>query len=176
MLRLVGGKELAVVGVILLLAELAVPAGAGAGGLQSAIARGAARGSGRAAAKASTRVLQRDMVRDSATVARPLTRARTVFRFTTADRARRELRAGIAPGIHMTSRAVRGRPLGAGQAQARYGLRHRPEVRETVRLPGGHPARVNRTVGGAPGFGEITSPKRVQPGAIERVTPLRPGR
>ncbi|MBI2525335.1 MAG: hypothetical protein HYV93_05070 [Candidatus Rokubacteria bacterium] len=121
-------------------------------------------------------MLRRDLARDRATLARPLARERTVHRYTTADRARVEVRTGIARGSHMTSHAVRGRPPAASQAQARYGLRNAPEVRETVRLPGGHPARVNRTVGGAPGVGEITSPKRVPPSAIERVVPLRPGR
>jgi len=170
------GKLLAVLGVALVLAGPVVPVGAEAGGLHSAISRGAAKGTARAATKASTRVLRHDLVRDRATLARPLARERSVFRYTTADKARRELRAGIAPGTHMTSRAVRGRPLVAGKAQSRYGLQSRPDVRETVRLPGRQPVRINRAVGGAPGVGEITSPKRVPARAIERVVPLKPGR
>ncbi len=118
-------------------------------------------------------LLRRDLARDRATRARPLDRERTVFRYTTRERVRIEARRGLSPGAHLTARATPGRPLGSLQAQRRYGLPARPEVRERVRVPKGHPVRPNRVLGGSRGVGELTSPKRLPPGAIAGVVPLR---
>ncbi len=111
-----------------------------------------------------------DLGRDRKTKAKPLPGDRTVFRYTTKERAKKERRDGISRGSHMTSTGGPGRPLSATKAKQRYGLRQKPEVRETVRLHRGQKVRRNRTLGGAPGVGEVTSPKRVP---VEKVVPLR---
>lgn len=160
----------------LLLGALLFTGAAEGGGLGKAVARGAARSAARALRGSPARTLRRDLLRDRATRVRPLPKDRTVYRYTSRDRVREELRRGIPPGSHMTSRGGAGRPLTPEQAQRRYGLPQKPEVRETVRLPKGQPTRTNRAIGGAPGVGETTSSKRVPPEAIKKVTPLRPGR
>jgi hypothetical protein len=63
--------------------------------------------------------------------------------------------------------------LGPEQARKRYGLPGQPEVRETIRLPKGHPVRRNKALGGGPGQEEWTSPRRVPPEAIRKVVPIR---
>jgi len=118
-------------------------------------------------------IVRRDLLRDQATASATLPKPRTVFRYTSAGRARTELRTGIAPRRHMTAHGGRGRPLGAARAQERFGLPRRPGVRETIRLPQGQPVRSNRALGGSAGMGELTSPRRVPPQAITRVVPLR---
>lgn len=159
-----------VVASLLILVTSLLPLIVEAGGLGRAAARGAWRSStrkvwGRSAAQA----MRRDLVRDSAIKARPLARQRTVFRYTSKARARTELRRGIAPGRHMSSNGGPGRPLSRVAAQKRYGLPRRPQVRETIRLPKGQPVRAAKALGGRPGVGELTSPKRLWPRAITNV-------
>jgi hypothetical protein len=117
-------------------------------------------------------LLRRDRLRDGATPARPLPQDRTVHRYTTRQRAREELRRGIPPGRHMTP-AHPGRPPSAEQARKQFGLPRRPELRETIDLPKGHPIRRNKVLGGRPGTPEWTSPRRVPPEAIKKVVPLQ---
>lgn len=145
-----------------------------AGGLGRAAARGLSRGLFRrsAVSRSGSTLLRRDLVRDRAIKARPLSRQRTVFRYTSKTQARAERRRGILPGRHMTSNGGSGRPLGAVAAQKRYGLPQQPRVRETIRLPKGVPVRSAKAVGGGPGVGELTSSKRLPPGAITRVVRL----
>lgn len=116
--------------------------------------------------------LRKDAARDAGTRAVPLPESRSVFRYVTLRRANRELRLGVAPGSHMTSRANSGRALSAPRALQRFGLPETPQVRETLRIGKGLPVRSNKVVGGSPGLGELTSPKRVPGTAIVRVTPL----
>ena len=168
------GKHILFVG--LLLGALLLTSAAEGGSLGKAAARGAARSAARALRGTPAQTLRRDLLRDRATRVRPLPKDRTVFRYTSKDRAREELRKGIPPGSHMTSRGGPGRPLSPEHAQRRYGLPERPVVRETVRLPKGQPTRSNRSVGGAPGVGETTSSRPVAPEAIKKVTPLRSGK
>jgi len=161
----------------LLAALLLVPAWptrSWAGSLGKSLFRGAAKSVARSARRKSLRsVLRRDLARHRRAVIRPARRARRVFRYTGRHQAQSEVRRGIGRGRHMTSRAHRGRPLGARRAMRRYGLPKKPQVRETVRIPKGHPIRVGKALGGARGVGELTSPKRIPPSAIERVVPLR---
>ena len=145
-----------------------------AGPLAGAVARGAAKSAARALRGGSPQTLRRDLLRDRATRAHRLPSPRTVFRFTSKERAQQELKKGIPPGAHMTSRGGPGRPLSSEAAKRKYGLPQRPEVRETVRLPKGQPTRSNRALGGDPGVGETTSSKKVPPEAIKNVVPLRP--
>ncbi|MDI6755835.1 MAG: hypothetical protein QME78_15745 [Thermodesulfobacteriota bacterium] len=160
---------------ILLLASAAwlFPMQAEGGAAGKAAARAMKSHSLKAGHKVNPEILRRDLMRDKATKVRALAAERRVFRYTTKDRARQELRKGIAPQSHMTSRAVRGRPLSPEMAQKKYGLPQHPQVRETIRLPKGQPVRTNKSLGGAPGVGEITSPKQIPPKAIEKVIPLR---
>lgn len=72
----------------------------------------------------------------------------------------------------MTSRVTVGRPLGRTSASRRYGLRLKPQVRETIILRKGQPVKFNRVFGGAPGVGELTSTKQVSPLAIRKVIRL----
>lgn len=133
---------------------------------------GIAKGTVNTPPKAAGKVLRRDVIRDQRTKARALTRDRTVFRYTSKKEAQKEMRRGIAPGRHMTAKGGRGRPLSAPHAKRRYGLPKKPEVRETIHLWKGHPLRHNRALGGEPGVGELTSPKRVPPSAIEKLVPV----
>lgn len=141
----------------------------------------AGKGAGSRAAGKTPRVtrqdaLRRDLARDRATPAKPLLRDRSALRYTTKQSARQEMRRGIPPRRHMAP-AHPGRPLAEPDAAARkYGLPRRPEVREDIRLPRGFPVRSNKAVNGRPGVGEWTSPRRVPPSAIKKVTPLAPDR
>lgn len=164
--------------------------GAEAAGVGRAVARGAARGLARSAGRFSSRGVARSVEKQAAkrtlqvrrkdlwnhrhTPVRPLPAPRTVFRYTTPKRAGAEIRAGIAPGHHMTATAPAGRPLSPQSAKRRFGLPTAPTIRETVVLPKGFPVRHNKALGGSPGFGEITSSKAVPPSAILKVIPLRP--
>jgi len=157
----------------LLVTTIALPSAAEAGSLGKAVFRGATKSASKTLRGSAARTLRRDFLRDRATRARPLFQNRRVFRYTTKAQARQELQRGIQPGSHMTAHATGGRPLSPTQAQSRYGLPQKPEVRETVRLPKGQPIRPNKAVGGAAGVGEFTSSRRVPPEAIEKVVPLR---
>jgi len=158
---------------ILAAATVFFPMQADGAGLGKATARAIRSHSLKSAHKVSPHILRRDLMRDRTTKVRALAAERRVFRYTTRDRARQELRRGIPSQSHLTSRAGRGRPLSPGNAQRKYGLPERPQVRETIRLPKGQPVRTNKSLGGAPGVGEITSSKPIPPKAIEKVTPLR---
>jgi hypothetical protein len=160
-----------------------------ADGVGGAVARGAARGLARSvgrsasrsvassvekqAAKRAFQIQRKDLWNHRHTPVRPLAAPRTVFRYTTRNRAGAEIRAGIAPGRHMTATAPAGRPLSPLSAKRRFGLQKAPTVRETVVVPKGFPVRYNKVPGGSPGFGEITSSKAVPPSAIRKVMPLR---
>lgn len=133
---------------------------------------------GRAVHRAATRRLTRtqilriDAMRHRAAAVKPLPQARTVHRYTTLTRAQQELRHGIPPNAHMTAAARRGRPMSAQAAKERYGLLRKPTVRETIQLPKGFPVRHAHATNAARGVRELTSPKRVPPEAIKKVTPL----
>lgn len=154
---------------LLILATSILPLTVEAGGLGRAAARGAWRSSARIWRRSPAQMMRRDLVRDSAIKARPLARPRTVFRYTTKQRASVELRRGIPPGRHMTANGGPGRPLSRVAAQKRYGLPQRPGVRETIRLPKGQPVRTAKALGGRPGVGELTSSKRLSPTVITNV-------
>jgi len=144
----------------------------------AAAGRGAARGllrglAGKGASSRATNTLRRDLIRDRATRATPLLRPRTFHRYTTRAQALREVRRGIPPGRHLAP-AHRGRIPGAGTAAKKYGLPRKPDVRMTVKLPATHPVRSNKALGGQRGVGEITSPRRVPPTAIKKVSPVGP--
>ena len=138
-----------------------------------AAARGAAKSVSKAVNKGLAQKLRRDLVRDRKTPARLLQRDRQVFRYTTKAQARREIRSGLRPGTHMTSRATAGRPLSSSSAQRRYGVPKRPQVRETIHLQKGVPVRSNRVVAGKPGIGETTSPKRIPAKSIQKIVSLK---
>jgi hypothetical protein len=144
----------------------------GCGRVGKSAARRVLRGETRAAERQTASVLRRDLLRDHATASRVLAKERTAFRYTTKLQSERELRGGIRPGSHLTSRAYPGRPLKAESAQARYGLPRRPQVRMTIDLPKGTEVRTNRALGGAPGVGEVTIVRRTNPSAIRKVVPL----
>ncbi len=163
-------------GVLLALGLTLLPLVAEGGSLGKAAARGAAKSAARALRGGSAQTFRRDLLRDQATRVRPLPKDRTVFRYTSKERAGQELLKGIPPGSHMTSRGGPGRPLSAEKAQRRYGLPQKPEARETIRLPKGQPMRFNRALGGAAGVGEGSSPKRVPAEALKKVTPLHSGK
>ena len=134
------------------------------------ISRGAAKSAGHAVMPSAKDLFRRDIHRGPV---RPLVQPRTVFRYTTKEWAISEAKRGVAPGRHMTSQATPGRPLSADHAQRAFGLPQKPRARETIRLNQGFPVRHGRVVGGAPGKGEITSPRRVSPTKITKVVPLR---
>lgn len=69
--------------------------------------------------KKTKEALRRDLARDRETKAKPLSRDRTVFRYTSKDRAKAELQKGIPPRSHMTASGGPGRPLSAKKAQDR---------------------------------------------------------
>src|SRR5450759_549296 len=72
------------------------------------ISKGAARSAGRAVMPSAKDLFRRDIHRGPV---RPLVKPRSVFRYTTKDRAITEMKQGLAPGRHMTSQAKPGRPL-----------------------------------------------------------------
>ncbi len=115
---------------------------------------------------------QRDRARDAKTPAKPLPQSRTVYRYTTKEKAEKDMRVGLRPGKHMTSNGSAGRPLSPATAKANYGLKRQPTVRETIVLSKGQPVRKDKVLGGARGKGEITSTKRVPPSAVKSYTPL----
>ena len=134
--------------------------------------QGVRQGSGKRAAAAKKEVMRRDRARH-ATPVRPLKKPTTVHRYVDEKRARQEMRDGISPESHMTSNARRGRPPSPKTARDRYGLFDKPQVRQTIHLPAGHPVRRNKAIIGQPGWGELTSSRPVPPEAIRRVVPLK---
>lgn len=139
---------------------------------QGKAAQAAARASAASIRKSMAKVLRLDRVRDARTPVSTLVRPRTTFRYAAPRQARAEARKGIAAGSHFTSRAMRGRPLGAPAAAARYGLRSGKTTRLTVTLPPGTRLRFNKALRGGRGVGEITTVDRVAPGAVRRVVQL----
>ena len=117
-------------------------------------------------------LLRRDFRRDRTLPVRRLKAPRTVHRYTTWERALRELQKGLPAGTHTTARARPGRPPSPEVAQRRYGLPRKPEARETIRLPEGALIRQGKALGGRPGVGEIVTARRVPPEAIRKITPL----
>jgi hypothetical protein len=117
-------------------------------------------------------LLRRDFLRDRTLPVRRLKAPRTVHRYTTWERALRELQKGLPAGTHTTARARPGRPPSPETAQRRYGLPAKPEVRETIRLPEGALIRQGKALGGRPGVGEVLTARRVPPEAIRKITPL----
>jgi hypothetical protein len=111
--------------------------------------------------RAYNKILRRDALRDSKTKAKPLFRRRIVKRYTSRKQASFERKYGIQPRSHMTSRLRRGRPVSAGIAKQRYGLRRKPTVQMKVLVPKGQPVRKNKVIGGKPGYGELTSTKKI---------------
>lgn len=132
----------------------------------------AGKASKKLAGRAWRRLFARDAARDAATKARPLTKPTKVWRYTSREEAENAAKRGLAKDKHMTAGVGRGRPPTAASAQRRYGLARDPQVRMTIELPARQPVRRNKVLGGAPGVGEITSPKPVPPGAIRRIVPL----
>jgi hypothetical protein len=165
------GKRTLVVLVVIITVLTAVRVEAG--GLGRAVARGAARSTAKALRQDFAQLLRRDFLRDRTIPARPLPRPKTVFRYTSKAQAQLELRRGLRPNTHMTAQGGPGRPLSPNTAKRRYGLRQRPQVRETLRLPKGYLVRPAKAFGGQPGVGELTSPKSLPPTAIQKVVPLR---
>lgn len=121
-------------------------------------------------------ILVRDLLRDRTIRPRRINRPVTLFRYTTRERAREELKKGLAPGTHMTAPGGPGRPLSSATARRRYGLPRNPQVRETIRLPAGTPVRSARVLGGKPGYGETVAVQRLHPKVIRRVISLNPGK
>jgi hypothetical protein len=148
-------------------------------GMSTAVAKEAAKRVTSSAVKqsvsaaATRRARARDAKAHLRAPAKPLPRSRTAYRYTTRERARWERTHGLASGRHMTAHGGPGRPLSTVRAQKRYGLPAKPQVRETIRLPKGQLVRHNKVQGGTPGQGELTSPKRVSPSAVQKVVPLR---
>lgn len=79
------------VAIALLAAALAAPE-AEAGSLAKTFAR-----------SAMSKLLGRDVVRDAATVVKPLSTQRRVWRYTSRRQAAIDARQGLAPGRHMTA-------------------------------------------------------------------------
>jgi hypothetical protein len=121
-------------------------------------------------------IWKREAARDARTIAKPLGGSLRVFRYTSREQAQRELAQGIAPGRHLTARAMPGRPPRPEVAQRRYGLPRSPNVRELVELPKGHQVRRNKAWFGGPGVGEITPSQRIAGQRIKRIVrlPQRP--
>jgi hypothetical protein len=178
-----------VIAIVIAAASLA-PVDAHAGSFARAVGRGALRGVSRSFERGAARsvdrsalrslergrlrdVTRRDLLIHNSTRPAPITNPREVFRFTTRERAFTELRQGIAPNRHMTTHSSPGRPLSAESAMRRYGLPAKPDVRETIVIPSRQPIRSNKVVGGAPGVGEVTSPKLLPPEAIKKIVPVR---
>jgi hypothetical protein len=117
-------------------------------------------------------LLRRDFFRDRTLPVRRLKAPRTVHRYTTWERALREIQKGLPVGTHTTARARPGRSPSPETAQRRYGLPRKPEVRETIRLPEGALIRQGKALGGQPGVGEIVTARPVPPEAIRKITSL----
>ena len=104
-------------------------------------------------------IKKRDLERDNKTKPKPLPQDRTVYRYTTKDKAKIEAKKGIKPESHLAAKGGPGRPLSAAEAKHRYGLEKTPNVRETVELKKGDKVRSNRVIGGEKGRGELKTTK-----------------
>jgi hypothetical protein len=113
-----------------------------------------------------------DRLRDRATPARPLPKARTVFRYMTRKEAKDVSRMGITSGRHFTTSAGPGRPLGGAQARRRFGLPASPSIRATAKLDAGTMVKHNKVLAGRPGQGELVVVDRVPAASVRRVLRL----
>ena len=113
-----------------------------------------------------------DRHRDNNTTAKPLEKPRTVRRYTSSADAKYIKAKGVPANTHMTARIPKGRAISAGKAKNRYGLKDKPDTRLTIQIPKGHPTKKNKVIGGEPGWGEITSPKRIPPKNVVKVDRL----
>ncbi len=161
---------------VIVLGGILTPAVADGGPVGKTVAKAAAKGVYRSLGKRWARLARRDLVRDLRTPVTRLRRPRPVFRYVTPKRARLERKRGFAPGTHFTSRATRGRPLTAANAQRRVGVPTRRTRRLTVDLPKGTQVRFNKILAGTPGRGEITAVNRIDAVAIRKVVKLPLGR
>jgi hypothetical protein len=157
---------------VVLLAVTAYPLDLNAGGLAKTIARDSAKSLSRGIGRKAVRGGLFELLRDRQSPTTFLAKDRLVDRYTLRSRASREVRSGIAPYRHMTSTPTN-RPLSAATAQRRLGLAGKPEVVERIRIPKGTAVHINKVVKGKPGYGEITSLKRLPNGAIKKVIPLK---
>ena len=148
---------------------IALPAAAGVAG---SIARGAAAAMHKRIG--SKAFLKSEAARDASTSVRRLDAPATVYRYASGIHAAGEARNGIAPGRHMTGVGENSKMLNADRASRRYGIA-RPEVRETIVLPRGFPVRQSRVWSGARNATELTSPRRVPPGAIRKIKAVPAG-
>jgi hypothetical protein len=118
-------------------------------------------------------VLAWDKARDKTIPVKPMEKPRTVNRYTSMEQAKKEKINGIAPNTHMAAKEVgAGRPLSSATAKYRYGLAKEPEARITIAIPKGQPARNGKVINGQPGFGEITSSKKIPPENIIGIHPI----
>jgi len=143
------------------------------GQIGKALARGAERNIAKSAERSWFSILRRDSLRDRTVRPGRLLSNRPVFHYTSKAQARLESHTGIAKGSHLTSRSDAGRPLSGVLAQRRFGLPAVPSVRERVVLKKGTAVRLNKALGGKPGYGEIRLAQRVRPENIRNVVPLR---
>jgi len=73
----------------------------------------------------------------------------------------------------MTAKAIApGRPLSQATAKNRYGLKKKPEAVMTIKIPGNQTVRKGKVIAGSPGYGEISSTKRIAPENILVVRPV----
>jgi hypothetical protein len=117
--------------------------------------------------------LRIDQLRDAQTKAIRLSKPRRVYRFTTLQQAKAYKRHGVPPGTHFTSGAGPGRPPSASLTKERYGLPRKRGARVEVELPAGTQVKVNKVLGGQPGYGEVkTHYKRVPPISVKKIIRL----
>ena len=136
------------------------------------VSRTASRTIARPSAMRTLSTLARDRRNHDLARVMRLPASRTVSRYTTLARARGELRRGVPPMRHLTSRGGPGRPWSSATAARTLGLARKPAARLTIRVPKGQPVLLNRIPGGAPGRGELVSPKRIPPSAVNRLVVL----
>jgi hypothetical protein len=136
------------------------------------VRRAATRTTAKGVERKAGSILARDMRNHKLGNVVRLPSPRTVTRYTTVSRGRSELRRGIPAMRHMTSRGGPGRPLNSSSATRALGLARKPTARLTVRVPKGQPVILNRIPGGAPGRGELVSPRRLPPSAVKRLVKL----
>lgn len=105
--------------------------------------------------------------------AQALPKTRIVERYTSQQQAQKEVRFGLRPHTHMTTGVHHGHPYSKARIKQRYGIENTKsvEVKETIRIPAGHPVLHNKVPGGEAGVGEITSPKSLPKQSIIKITP-----
>jgi hypothetical protein len=118
------------------------------------------------------RIFFRDAARDALLPMTRIAKPRRVWRYTDKEGAKKALTKGLPKGVHTSVGISRGRALTSENARKRFGLAKRPDVRMTIELPGGHPVRRGKVIGGAPGVGEFTLGKPISPSAIKGMSPV----